>query len=441
MLTNRELASLILLGAFIVIVLAVPKMRRAVGPPALNALKIAVTSGSLLTVWGLFLLWCAGWVTLVALVGAWNVGLLKDTLLIVFTLGFPLLFRAVNAKSGTAIMRQIVGETVAVSALLLFYLNLEPLPLWAELIVQPVVTLLVLLQFAAGRSSDGKRLQGCLGVLITVAGLGLIVWTTVQFIVNAGTRDWGGTLLELALSLWLPVVMFPFFYVASFYAAAQKITCRLRRIYKLPALRRVTLAVVLGLHFRLKWARAFLPPYEKPILRAKTFREAVGLMRDFRSDIERREVLEADRLANLEAFAGQSGADGSGGQLDRREFEGTKRALEFISVAQGLRYERPGNRYWNDLTELVLQPVDRYGLAPEHGVHVETTPDGQKWRAWRRMPSGWHLGIGGRDGETGHFLYTGTDQPTNWPGDPGWADAVRDLELPEDWTRDDHPVI
>lgn len=441
MLTNRELASLILLGAFIVVVLAVPKMRRSVGPAALNVLKIAVTSGSLLTIWGLFLLWCTGWVTLAALVGAWNFGLLKDTLLIVFTVGFPLLFRTVNAKSGTAIMRQIGGETVALSAFLLFYLNLEPLPLWAELIFQPAVTFLVLLRFAADRRSDGKLLQGCLGVLIAVASLGLIVWTTVQFIVHAGTRDWVGTFLELALSLWLPVVMFPFFYVASFYAATQKITRRLRRIYKPPALRRVTLAVVLGLHFRLKWARAFLPPYEKPILRAKTFREAVRLMRDFRSDIKRRESLEADRLANLEALAGKPGADESDGQLDRREFEGTKRALEFIDVAQGLRYERLGNCYWDDLTELVLQPVDRYGLPSDHGVHVETTPDGQKWRAWRQMPSGWHLGIGGRDGEPGHFLYTGPGQPTNWPGDPGWADAARDLELPEDWTRNDRPVI
>lgn len=441
MLTNRELASLILLGVFIVIIIAVPKMRRSVAPRVLDVLKIAVTSGSLLALWGLFLLWCAGWVALAALVGLWNVGLLKDTLLIVLTVGFPLLYQAFNAKSGTAIMRQIGGETVAFSALLLFYLNLEPLPLWAELILQPVVTILVLLQFAAGRGSDGKRLQGCLAVLIKVASLGLIVWTTAQFIVNAGTRDWGGTLLELALSLWLPVVMFPFFYVASFYAAAQSVTRRLRRSYKPPAPRRVTLAVALGLHFRLKWARAFLPSYEKPIMRAKTFREAVGLMRDFRSDIERREALEADRLANLEAFAGQPGADGRGGQLDRREFEGTKRALEFTNVAQGLRYQRLGNRYWNDLTDLVLQPVDRYGLPPEHGVSVETTEDGQKWRAWRRLPSGWHLGIGGRNGEPGHFLYTGAGQPTNWPGDSGWADAARDLELPEDWTRNDRPVI
>ncbi len=442
MLTNRELASLILLGAFVIVVLAVPKMRRAVLPPSLNVLKIALTSGSLLTVWGLFLLWCAAWVALAAVIGVWNFDLLKDTIFIVVTVGFPLLFRAVQAKSGTAIVGQIGRETLALSTLLLFYLNLEPFPLWGELIFQPLVTFLVLLRFAASRRPDGKQLEGCLGVLVTVAGLGLIVWTSVQLIANSGTRDWGGTLLELALSIWLPLVMFPFFYFAAFYAAAQKITRRLRRIYKPPALRRVTLAVVLGLHLRLKWARAFLPPYEKSLLRAKKFREADRLMREFREDVESREGREADRVSQLARFAGELGVDGEGAQVDRREFEGTKRALDFLVTAQGLRYERLGSRYWDDLTELVLRPVGRYGLPAEHGIHVETTADGRRWRAWRQMPSGWHLAIGSQNGENGHYLYTGAERPTSWPGDGDeWADVVRDLELPADWTRNDRPII
>lgn len=441
MLTNRELASLILFGLFVLAVLAVPKWRRSIGPAALSVLRIALTSGSLLTVWGLFLLWCAAWIALASLFRAWNFDLLADTLIIVFTIGFPLLFQSVNAKSGSVIVQQIGRETIALSAFFVFYLNLEPFPLWAELISQPIIALLVVLEIMAGRQENGMQLQGCLRMLLAFAGLGIIAWTTAHFIVNTGMRDWGATLLELALSIWLPLVMFPFFYFSSFYAASQVITRRLRRIYEPPALRRVALAVPIGLHLRLKWARAFGHPYEKQILRANSFREALALMQDFRNDIERRETLEAERLAHLEASAGQVGADGNGGQLDRREFAGTKRALDFLVTAQGLRYERLGNRYWDDLTEIVLQPVDRYSLPFGHGITVETTDDGQAWRAWRRMPSGWHLGIGGRDGNPGHFLYTGPISPPDWPGDDGWADATWDLELPEDWTRNDGAVI
>jgi hypothetical protein len=439
--TDRELASLILLGVGLLVILIVPKLRRALGPSFLNVLRIIVTSPALLTVWGLFLVWCATWVTLAILLRAWDVGLLSDTLIIVFTVGFPLLYRAVQAKSGNEIWHRIGSETIAASAFLVFYINLEPFPLLVELWVQPVIAIIALTEVVARREEKNRRFAGCLRVLLGLAGLAIIVWSTVQFIIGAPTRDWLQFFLQLALTVWLPVVMFPFFYFASFYAAAQKITRRLRRIYKPPALRRVTVAVALGLHLRLKWARAFGHPYEKQILRAKGFREAVGLMRDFRDDIGRREELEVERLANLDAFAGQVGADGSGAQLDRREFEGTKRALEFLVIAQGLRYAQLGNRYWNDLTETVLRPVDRYDLPTDHGITVETTDDGQRWRAWRRMPSGWHLGIGGRDGQPGHFLYTAPDSPTSWPGDEGWADATWDLELPEDWTRDDHAVI
>src|SRR5699024_8286537 len=59
----------------------------------------------------------------------------------------------------------------------------------------------------------------------------------------------------------------------------------------------------------------------------------------FRHDVTRREQLEADRLAALEMFSGQAGVDETGAQLDRREFDGTKRALQFIHTAQALRYE------------------------------------------------------------------------------------------------------
>lgn len=439
MLTNRELATLILLGVLIVLMFAIPKWRKTVVPAFGKVVRAALVP-SILAVFGLFLLWCGVWVVLGALLGYWDLSLIKDTVIIVLTVGFPILFRSVNAKSGTAIVRQIGKETVAVSALLFFYLNLEPFPLWVELLVQPLLTFLVMMQFVASREARHKQLHSCLTVVITIAGIGILAWATIQLILGAADRDWVATVRELALSIWLPLVMFPFFYGVTFYAAAQKITRRLRRIYKPPASRRATLAAVLGLHFRLKWAREFVPVYEKPVMRATTFREAWALMRDFREQVVENERLERERVADLEAFAGQVGADGNGAQLDRREFEGTKRALRFIDVAQSMRYERLGNRYWDDLTELVIQPADLYELPTEHGIVVEITADGQRWRAWRRMPSGWHLGIGGRDGAPGHFLYAASAPPSDWPGDGSWTDATWAPELPPDWERDDSPI-
>lgn len=440
MLTNRELATLVLLGILVAVVFLVPKMRRSIGPALGQVLRAALIP-SILTVFGLFLVWCALWVLIGLAFGYWELELLKDTLILVITVGFPILFRSMSAKSGTAIVRQIGRETIAFSAILLFYLNLEPFPFWVELITQPTFTFLVLLAFVAGRDKKDRRVAGCLNVVLTIAGLGVIAWSTVQLILGAGSRDWGATLQELALSVWLPLVMFPFFYGVTFYAAAQKMTRRMRRIYTPPASRRATLAAVLGLRFRLRWASAFVPAYEKPVLRSTTFREAMKHMREFRAAVIRKEAAESNRLTTLEVLEGEPGADVSGAQLDRREFEGTKRALDFLVTAQGLRYERGGNRYWNDLTEVVLQPVERYGLPPEHGIVVEITEDGQAWRAWRQLPNGWFLGIGGKDGNPGHFLYAAGSAPDTWPGGDDWTDATWSPELPPDWERNDRPIV
>lgn len=437
--STRELASLIWIGVVVLLILIVPRWRRGAGPSFKAVIKSTLVP-SILTVFGLFVLWCAAWVAVGVWLGYWDPDLLVETIIIVLTVGFPILFRSINSKSGTAIVRHIANETVALSALLLFYINLEPFPLWAELIIQPTVTFLVLLRVVASRQPGSKKVEGCLGILVGIIGVSILVWSTVRFVLDAPTRDWDEFTMQLALSIWLPLVMFPFFYGVTFYAAAQVITRRMRCIYKPPALRRATFAAVLGLHFRLRWAREFGPRYDRPVVRARTFREALARMRDFREEVEARQAREADRIAHVAALAGQQGTDGTGAQLDRREFDGTKRALDFIGTAEGLRYVPLGNRYWNDLTDMVIDPVERYGFTGSHGITVETTRDGQVWRAWRRLPSGWVLAIGGRDGQPAEHLYSGAEPPATWPGDKDWSDRARALELPIDWIRDDSPT-
>lgn len=150
-------------------------------------------------------------------------------------------------------------------------------------------------------------------------------------------------------------------------------------------------------------------------------------MREFRDDVLHREGCEADRLANLDGFAGQPGADGTGAQLDRREFHGTKEALSFIHTAQALRCERLGERFWDDLTDMVISPPSKWGLPDQHGIVVETTRDRKKWRAWRTLPSGWVLGIGAA-GRFGEYRYSGALPPKTWPGNSDeWVYAARAL--------------
>jgi hypothetical protein len=360
--------------------------------------------------------------------------LLKDTIIILFGAGFPLLFSSIRAKSGVEIIGHIRRETLTLSTFFLFYLNMESLPLWGELISQPVVVLLSVMTAFAQRDEKAQRVVGCFSIPLLLIGLGLIAWTTVQTVTNWDELDWLELLAQLAISVWLPFAMFPYLYVVAFYVATETILKRLLWTNKeMPF--RARLGVLVGLRGSVRWAKELTGRYNH-VARARSFSAALSEMRDFRNDVTRREKSEADRLADLEGFSGQAGVDATGAQLDRREFDGTKRALQFIHTAQGLRYERRGETFWDDLTDMVVSPVSKWDLPVRHGIVVQTTSDKKNWRAWRRLPSGWVLGIGAA-GRFGEYRYAGAEPPTTWPGaSDDWIDSATALG-PVDWDRND----
>lgn len=432
MLNEREIATLIWFAVIVGALLAVPPMRRSVGPAViatLRALANPKVSGVLL----LLVAWSGLWVWIASLLALWDPSLLKDTILVVAGVGFPLLLRSIKAKSGIEIAKHVRREAISLSVLLAFYLNVAPLPLWGELMLQPVVVILSLLVLQGQRSQD-MRVTGCSTVVLGLVAAGLLIWTTVQTVANWPDLDARALALQFALSAWLPLAMFPFLYAFAFYAGVESLMRRLSFLNAdMPVGARV--GVVLGLRFSVRWAKALTGRYNQ-VAQARTFAGALRAMRDFRDDVERREGRERKRLEDLEALAGEPGVDGNGAQLDRREFDGTKRALRFLHTAQGMRFERQGNQFWDELTDMVLSPASRYGLPEEHGVVVETTADKKMWRAWRRLPSGWVLGIGGMD-RAGEYLYSSAEPPTSWPGDGRkWVDAARQ-DWPPDWARDD----
>lgn len=433
MLNNRELASVILISLLILLALALPKWRN-IALPSLRTVGRSFLQWSILRIFGLFVVWVALWVWLAWLIGAWEPALLKDSIIILFGVGFPLLFSSIRAKSGVEIVDHIRRETLTLSALFLFYLNLESLPLWGELIAQPVIALLSAITAFARHDEKGRRVVGCFSILLVMIGIGLIAWTSVQIVNNWNKLDWSELLAQLALSVWLPFTMFPYLYVVAFYAATEAILKRLLWMNKEMPLR-ARLGVLAGLHGSVRWAKELTGRYNH-VAQARTFRGALSEIRDFREDVVRRHNREADRLATLDRFAGDVGVDANGAQLDRREFDGTKRALDFIHIAQALRYERLGETFWDDLTDMVISPASRWGLPNEHGIVVETTSDKKKWRAWRRLPSGWVLGIGAT-GRFGEYRYAGAEPPATWPGaSDEWIDVAVRLG-PIDWERND----
>src|SRR5699024_2586969 len=97
MLNNRALASVILIEFLVVLGMVLPKWRVIEFPP-LGSVACSLFNGAVLRVFGLFVVWVALWVWLAWLLGMWHMELLKDTVVIVVGVGFPLLFKTIEAK-------------------------------------------------------------------------------------------------------------------------------------------------------------------------------------------------------------------------------------------------------------------------------------------------------------------------------------------------------
>ena len=425
-LDNRELASLTVLGIIAFLALRKPDSRRTLGKDFKN-LATQLANPKLWIPFAVYFLWVFGCVYFASRIGLWGWILTKDTLLIVFGVGLVLLAKATEQKSGRELLMSVYREAIGVSALLIFYLNLAPLPYFLELPLQIAIIVLVF----AEAQHDGQNWPRA---MLTIVGVGLLVWTSIQLIEGWGTLDHGELLMKLALSIWLPLALFPLLYPFAFFAAVEGAAVR-TGIGGKPWTRRSRLAFFLGLKGSLRYAASFNGRYRE-IRDKRKFREARSFMQEFRADVNGRQNIRQRQEQTLKTWTGVSGTDKWGAQLDRREFDGTKRALRHLQLSQMGWFDREGGQFWGpEKSDLMMLPSSWTGLPEKHQVVVEVQSDPQIWRAWRTLPSGWVLGIGGKH-RADSELYSAAEPPLTWPGSEGWVSEMSP-EIPIDWARDD----
>lgn len=312
-------------------------------------------------------------------------------------------------------------------------MNLEPLSLSGELLLQPLLALLALTLAYSRHKGESRKVVGCLTAALAVVGAFLLLWTTVQVAANFDFYLTSEFARQLALTVWLPFVLFPFLYFVAVLSAIELILMR-ARVMRSNAPLRVKFGVIVGLRFSIRFAKALRGAHSH-ILEEGTFRATLSAMKDFRAGVRRREQRERQRRADLVSLRGVAGEDEDGAQLDRREFHETKNVLKYIGGMQAGQLSRRGGRFWDDQTDAAVGDK----LPAPHGVSVETSRDQKRWRAWRRLPSGFVLGIGGIS-RTEEFEYAGFDVPAGWPGEaPEWV-QISDSATPPDWARDDAPL-
>lgn len=371
-------------------------------------------------------------------IGFWDVSLTKDTIIAVCFVGLPILFNQVTG--GSKLLRRVLLETVGASALVVFYLGLEPLSLAGELFAQSFIALCVMLGAVGNLKPETKKVGGCFQVLAGIAAIGLLIFVTTQIIKKWDGYDWGPVVSSFFLSIWVPIALIPFIYIFSFVARCQTILVRLPRFnnHQVPPLR-TRLGLVVGLHVSDRLASLFTGGWHRKITRSETFRDSLDIMKKFRSEVRQRAQDEKSRVNLLKQNAGVQGTDAEGLAIDRREFFETKEVLDSLFYYQMASKSNKGN-FRADLLEN-FGHLAKKRLPKDHGIQFLLRKDRDSWRVWRMTPGGWFFGMGGTPNVDEKWTYFGAEAPTSFPGEnhPNWFNDLKDASC-EEWIKDDRPI-
>jgi hypothetical protein len=279
MLTNREIASLILIGALLVFCIVRADIRKSL----VGTIKVFF-SYQLVTINLIYLTYAAALVLLAWRLGAWDPRLLKDTVIVLLVVGYPMVFRANSVSDGKVLLRRTVRETLGISALVVFYVNLSSLPIVWEVIIQLVGVFAAMLAVVAKSQGPKSRPVAVFmnGVLIAI-GLLLFVTTTISFLAAWKTEDFGLILKTLCMTLWLPIALLPLIYVGAFLMQVQVIFVMLpfNNGHKKVRLG-VKLALFFGLRGSVRLGADFVGPWRTRVGEASNYQDAQLVMKDFR---------------------------------------------------------------------------------------------------------------------------------------------------------------
>lgn len=416
---NREWAILIIVGVVFVAALLMKPARRGVADVARQFLN-----------WKIFVpfLGLAAWTVLLAWLGSmtplWDGDLAVDTVIFFFTAAVGLLFKMGEARSHPNFFRRRLAAVLSILLVLEVLLDLFVLSIPAEVVLQVVLGLTVMLAAVAQSDPTLHQVHKLLNGVLGLAGLTLATLAIIQLVTNWSETDKGNLLQEIALPVWMTAGLLPYVYLLGLWSAYELAFMRLGWQSDEGATRRTKwerrAAVLFTFNIRARKLGSLNGRWEYGVGHADSFRDARGQIRRARSAENERIAEEAEAANRLIRDAGLEGTDDDGRQLDQREFKETQDALRRLLFAQMGWYRNQGKRYLRKVLD--VQDFERDGLPTEHGITMHIARDGQSWWAWRRTVTGWCLGVGASDEPPDEWMYDGSDPPTGPPGEElGWS--------------------
>ena len=217
-----------------------------------------------------------------AQLGFWDMSQLKGTIIWFITVGLGTLFNVSKIRKQQGYFRNAVIDNIKLSVFIEYLLGLYVFPLVIELVLVPVATFLGVLLVMAKSDEKYKQVAGCLNVVMTILGLGLIGHVVYNAYIDFANLATAKTAVDFSSTIILSVLLLPFIYAAYMYASYKEFYVRLQWCIKDSELRRYTkwqaaLFCKLDLHMLDRFWKNLV--HNRPVTR----REVVKLLEQSRS--------------------------------------------------------------------------------------------------------------------------------------------------------------
>jgi hypothetical protein len=212
----------------------------------------------------------------------WSSDLLKDTVVWAVGPAVASYLNVSNIERRPRFFRRAALGAVKYSVFVEFYVNLYVFNFLVELVLVPLITMLALLSFVAGREKRTRIVKQVFDLVLGLIGIGLVVFVTVNVIVGWRQVDRLHNLRELLLPIWLTIGVLLFLYGLSLYSNYQQAFLRLKfATSDRRAVRRGKFALASVLHFRTRAVSSFAWPWLGQLASAESLGDARRIVKDF----------------------------------------------------------------------------------------------------------------------------------------------------------------
>ncbi|MGM8835560.1 hypothetical protein ACS6JN_22015 [Enterobacter hormaechei subsp. steigerwaltii] len=171
----------------------------------------------ILTVLGLAVIWTSICIALFYEIGVWSTNNLKTTLAWVITYAFVTIFETHKIKNSKYYFKSQIKETIGLSALLTFILELQSFSFAIEFIIYPIILFLGLLAVVANTKKETEKIGATIKVVLGIFGIFYFSHSLVVSIMSPSVTFSWGNLTELLTPVLLSFSFMPFIYMLYLY--------------------------------------------------------------------------------------------------------------------------------------------------------------------------------------------------------------------------------